>query len=149
MTSSNLPEELIQQYRKAFALYEKEEDGKISPKDLGIVMRSLGQNPTEAELQEIINEIDAERKGTVEFFEFVNIMEKKIENVEDEEEILSAFRIFDNDGSGLISAEELREALTSLGEKLTQEEVDDLFSEAEIGEDGLFNYHDLCQAVLQ
>ena len=112
-------------------------------------MRSLGQNPTEAELQEIINEIDAERKGTVEFFEFVNIMEKKIENVEDEEEILSAFRIFDNDGSGLISAEELREALTSLGEKLTQEEVDDLFSEAEIGEDGLFNYHDLCQAVLQ
>ena len=149
MTSSNLPEELIQQYKKAFALYEKEEDGKISPKDLGIVMRSLGQNPTEAELQEIINEIDAERKGTVEFFEFVNIMEKKIENVEDEEEILSAFRIFDNDGSGLISAEELREALTSLGEKLTQEEVDDLFSEAEIGEDGLFNYHDLCQAVLQ
>ena len=149
MTSSNLPEELIQQYRKAFALYEKEEDGKISPKDLGIVMRSLGQNPTEAELQEIINEIDAERKGAVEFFEFVNIMEKKIENVEDEEEILSAFRIFDNDGSGLISAEELREALTSLGEKLTQEEVDDLFSEAEIGEDGFFNYHDLCHAVLQ
>ena len=113
------------------------------------MLRSCGQNLTEAELQQIINEIDAERKGAVDFFEFVNIMEKKIENIEDDVEILAAFRIFDNDGSGLISAEELREALTSLGEKLTQEEVDDLFSEAEIDDERLFNYHDLCQAVLQ
>ena len=46
-----LTEELMHQYRKAFSVYGKEEDGKISPKDLGIVMRSLGYNPTESELQ--------------------------------------------------------------------------------------------------
>ena len=61
MTTS---EELIQQYRKAFAVYEMKDGGKISKKDLGIVMRSLGQNPTEAELQDMINEVDADRKGS-------------------------------------------------------------------------------------
>ena len=46
-----LPEEVLIQYRKAFAVYGKEEKGKIWPKDLGVVMRSLGYNPTESELQ--------------------------------------------------------------------------------------------------
>ena len=46
-----LPEEIMMQYKKAFAVYGKEEKGKICPKDLGIVMRSLGYNPTESELQ--------------------------------------------------------------------------------------------------
>ena len=46
-----LPEEIMMQYRKAFAVYGKEEKGKICPKDLGVVMRSLGYNPTESELQ--------------------------------------------------------------------------------------------------
>ena len=46
-----LSEELLTQYRKAFSVYGKEDEGKISPKDLGIVMRSLGYNPTESELQ--------------------------------------------------------------------------------------------------
>ena len=46
-----LPEEIMSQYKKAFAVYGKEEKGKISPKELGIVMRSLGYNPTESELQ--------------------------------------------------------------------------------------------------
>ena len=46
-----LPEEIMMQYRKAFAVHGKEEKGKICPKDLGVVMRSLGYNPTESELQ--------------------------------------------------------------------------------------------------
>ena len=49
--NSKLPEEIMMQYRKAFAVYGKEEKGKICPKDLGVVMRSLGYNPTESELQ--------------------------------------------------------------------------------------------------
>ena len=51
MTSLELTDELVLQYRKAFSVYGKDQDGRISPKDLGIVMRSLGYNPTESELQ--------------------------------------------------------------------------------------------------
>ena len=146
MTTSEDP---IQQYRKAFSVYEMEDEGKISKKDLGIVMRSLGQNPTEAELQDMINEVDADRKGTIEFHEFLSMMERKKDYIESEDEVLAAFRVFDDDGTGFVSADELREVLTSLGEKLTDEEVEELFSEGEINADGLINYQDLCQAVLQ
>ena len=53
---------VISEYRQAFAMFDKDGDGTISTKELGIVMRSLGQNPTEQELQEIINEVDIDGK---------------------------------------------------------------------------------------
>ena len=46
------------EFKEAFSLFDKNGDGFISSKELGIVMRSLGQNPTEAELQDMINEVD-------------------------------------------------------------------------------------------
>ena len=62
---------------------------------------------------------------------------------------LPFLRVFDSEGTGRVSAEELREVLTSLGEKLTEEEVEELFSEGEIDENGMIDYHTICQAVIQ
>ena len=59
------------------------------------------------------------------------------------------FRVFDADGTGRVSAAELREVLTSLGEKLTEEEVEELFSEGEIDDQGMICYYPICQAVVQ
>ena len=121
----------------------------VFPKDLGTVLRSVGMNPTQMELQDMINQVDGERKGTIEFHEFLNMVEGRKDYVESEDEVLAAFRVFDDEGTGFVSADELREVLTSLGEKLTEEEVEELFSEGEIDADGLINYYDLCQAVMQ
>ena len=41
-----------------FSCYDKDGDGTITTEELGTVMRSLGQNPTEAELQDMVNELD-------------------------------------------------------------------------------------------
>ena len=57
--------------------------------------------------------------------------------------------MFDVDGTGRVSAAELRDVLTSLGEKLTAEEVEELLSEGEVDEAGMIDYHTICQAVLQ
>lgn len=54
------------------------EIGCITTKELGTVMRSLGQNPTEAELQDMINEVDADQNGTIDFSEFLNLMARKM-----------------------------------------------------------------------
>lgn len=48
------------EFKEAFSLFDKDGDGTICSKELGTVMRSLGQNPTEAELQDMINEVDAD-----------------------------------------------------------------------------------------
>lgn len=52
----------VVEFKEAFSLFDKDGDGTITTKELGTVMRSLGQNPTEAELQDMINEVDADGK---------------------------------------------------------------------------------------
>ena len=81
-------------------------------------MRSLGQNPTEAELQDMINEVDADGNGTIDFPEFLTMMARKMRDTDSEEEIKEAFKVFDKDGNGYISAAELRHVMTNLGVSL-------------------------------
>ena len=108
--------------------------------ELGTVMRSLGQNPTEGELQDMINEVDIDGNGTIEFTEFLGMMAKKMKESDGEEELREAFRVFDKDGNGFISGSELRHVMTTLGEKLTDEEVDEMIREADLDGDGMVNY---------
>ena len=63
-----------------------------------------------------------------------------MKDTDSEEEIKEAFRVFDKDGNGFISAAELRHVMTNLGEKLTDEEVDEMIREADIDGDGQVNY---------
>ncbi|TGZ52441.1 Uncharacterized protein DBV15_07857 [Temnothorax longispinosus] len=160
LLADQLTEEQIAEFKEAFSLFDKDGDGTITTKELGTVMRSLGQNPTEAELQDMINEVDADgtypyRKinnalvestlyinpeilgnGTIDFPEFLTMMARKMKDTDSEEEIREAFRVFDKDGNGFISAAELRHVMTNLGEKLTDEEVDEMIREADIDGDG-------------
>ena len=78
-------------------------------------MRSLGQNPTEAELQDMINEVDADGNGTIDFPEFLTMMARKMRDTDSEEEIKEAFKVFDRDNNGFISAAELKHVMISIG----------------------------------
>lgn len=131
-------------------LFDKDGDGNITTKELGTVMRSLGQNPTEAELQDMVNEVDADGNGTIDFPEFLTMMARKMKDTDSEEEIREAFKVFDKDGNGQISAAELRHVMTNLGEKLSDEEVDEMIREADV--DGVrfsfFFFPVLCKMML-
>ena len=72
--ADQLTEKQIAEFKEAFSLFDKDGDGIITTKELGTVMRSLGQNPTEAELQDMINEVDADGNGTIDFPEFLSLM---------------------------------------------------------------------------
>ena len=80
-------------------------------------MRSIGQSPTEAELQDMINENDGDGSGNIDFPEFLTMMARKTKESGSEEEIREAFRVFDKDGNGFILAAELRHIMINLAER--------------------------------
>ncbi|KAE8660347.1 Calmodulin [Hibiscus syriacus] len=146
--ADQLTEDQISEFKEAFSLFDKDGDGCITTKELGTVMRSLGQNPTEAELQDMINEVDADGNGTIDFPEFLNLMARKMKDTDSEEELKEAFRVFDKDQNGFISAAELRHVMTNLGEKLTDEEVDEMIREADVDGDGQINYEEFVKVMM-
>ncbi|KAJ3737289.1 hypothetical protein DFJ43DRAFT_1047097 [Lentinula guzmanii] len=146
--AEQLSEEQISEFKEAFSLFDKDGDGMITTKELGTVMRSLGQNPTEAELQEMINEVDTDGNGFVDFPEFLSMMARKMKDIDSEEEIKEAFRVFDKDGNGFISAAELRHVMTNLGEKLTEDEVDEMMREADQDGNGTIDYNEFVNLML-
>lgn len=111
-------------------------------------MRSLHQNPTEAELREMISEVDKDGSNAIDFPEFVKMMARKMKDTESEEEIVDAFKVFDKNGDGLISTVELRHVMTNLGEKLSEEEVDEMLEEADIDANGNINYNDFVKMMM-
>ena len=137
---NTLTEEQISVFKEAFSLFDEYGDGKITAKELGIVMQSLGQKPTKAELQEMIDEVDADDDGAIDFTEFLSMMACKMKSTDDEEKIKETFRVFDEDGNGNISAAELQHLMVSLGEKLSDEQINEMIIEADTDSDGQINY---------
>ncbi|OSX77546.1 hypothetical protein BU14_0144s0010 [Porphyra umbilicalis] len=134
--TQDLSEETIREFKEAFALFDKDGDGTITSTELGAVMRSLGQQPTEAALKQMISEVDADGSGTIDFAEFLTLMSRKMKSADSQAEILEAFKVFDKDNSGKISADELRQVMNNLGEKLSDEEVNEMIREADTNGDG-------------
>merc|ERR1712036_16531 len=91
--ADQLTEEQIAEFKEAFSLFDKDGDGTITTKELGTVMRSLGQNPSEGELQDMINEVDNDGSGSIDFPEFFHLMSRKMHDTDTEDEIREAFRV--------------------------------------------------------
>ena len=106
--ADTLTDEQIAEFKEAFALFDKDGDGTVSTKELGVVMRALGQNPTDAEVTEMIKEVDIDGNGEVDFDEFCGLMIKKMNENEPEEELVEVFKIFDKNNDERIDAEDLK-----------------------------------------
>ena len=73
-----LTPEQIAEFKYAFSLFDSNGDGVISTKELGTIMRSLGQNPTETELKDMIDEVDQDGSRCIDFPEFLTLMSRKM-----------------------------------------------------------------------
>ncbi|KAL3578110.1 hypothetical protein D5086_019614 [Populus alba] len=130
-----MTEEQIVEFREAFCLFDKDGDGCITVEELATVIRSLDQNPTEEELLDMISEVDSDRNGTIE-----RLMRRK--------SLRRRFKVFDKDQNGYISANELRHVMINLGEKLTDEEVEQMIKEADLDGDGQVNYDEFVKMMM-
>ncbi|XP_031569548.1 calmodulin-alpha-like isoform X1 [Actinia tenebrosa] len=130
---NKLTEEQIKEYEDAFNFFDKDKNGYITTRELGAIMRSLGQNPTEVELQEMVNEVDYDGNGVVDFHEFVNMMINQNNNTLDQEELLEAFRTFDGDDKGYIFTSEIRYVLRHMGENISEQVINDILKDSNHG----------------
>ncbi|KAJ2446301.1 hypothetical protein GGF42_005735 [Coemansia sp. RSA 2424] len=133
-----LSEAQLAEFREAFTLFDKDNDGSITGEELGAVLKALGQNPSEQEIQDMVNELDADGNGKIDFEEFVSLM--KTHSADENDEYKEAFHVFDKDGDGQITEAELADAMAKLGEKLVPEEISAMFAEADVNGDGHISY---------
>jgi len=145
--SEQLTKEQIAEYREAFALFDKNDDGTIDTKELKTTMKALGINPTDKEIQDMIKEVDQDSTGYVTFPEFISLMVRRLSPSDNEEELMMAFRVFDRDGNGFISASELRHVMNNLGEILTDDELNEMIIEADLDGDGQINYSEFVRVM--
>ncbi|XP_059090919.1 calmodulin-A-like isoform X1 [Tigriopus californicus] len=140
MATECLTEEQIGNFQDAFFEFDTDHDGVINCKELGQVLKALGLNPTEAELQDMVNEVDKDGTGSIDFPEFLAMMAMKINEQNAEDEIREAFKVFDGDGNGYIDRRELAIMLKFLGEPMTEEEISAIIEEADVDKDGVIDY---------
>ena len=163
-----IPEEALAEIEEMFDLFDKNGDGKIDLSEIEAVFISLGQYPTSEELSHLIlahkrplqrktentekssNMVEEKLEAQKEFVtkeEFIKMIAVYINNGMRKDTIREAFRVFDKDGDGGISREELRETLLRLGENPDEAELDEMFREADTNGDGKIDYEEFKSAI--
>merc|ERR1712080_406749 len=134
-----------------FQLFDTKGDGLIQVTQVGEVLRALGQNPTEGDVKKLVQSTNSKGgpDARVTFETFLPLLQavsgKKITDTVDD--FVEGLRHFDKEGNGRISAIELRHLLTGLGEKMSEEEVEQLIHGKEDSQ-GNINYEEFVKMVL-
>jgi len=125
----------IQEFKEAFNMIDQNRDGFIDKDDLHDMLASLGKDPSDAYLEGMMNEAP----GAINFTMFLTLFGERLQGTDPEDVIKNAFGCFDETNSGVINEEYLRELLTSMGDRFTDEDVDEMYREAPIKK-GMFDY---------
>lgn len=126
-----LDEDQYKELEGAFQLFDLDGGGDIDGEELGTVMRSLGQNPSQAEVEAMIAEVDVDGSGSIAFPEFAKLMARKIQVDDCEVELRDAFMVFAEEDDGCMSNTSLRVIIRSLADHLSDEEIDEIIRVAD------------------
>ena len=96
-----LSEEQKLEIKEAFDLFDTDNSGNIDAHELKIAMRALGFEPKASEIQAMINEVDDDHSGEIGYSEFLKMMTQKIANKDPKDEMIKAFRLYDDDEKGM------------------------------------------------
>ena len=136
----DIPEDKVAEYKESFDMFDRNKKGKITINDITKIMKNFGYTLSKDEAKKMVSSVDSSGDGEVDFEEFVMLMEKHIHNISDDP-VLQAFRDFDKNDDGKITNHEFRYILTHVGDnKFSDKDVDELFKECEIKDEGELEY---------
>nr|BBB94185.1 myosin regulatory light chain [Aurelia sp. 2017-HT] len=126
----------IQEFKEAFNMIDQNRDGFIDKADLQDMYASLGKEPKEDYIDGMIKEAT----GPINFTMFLTLYGEKLNGTDPEDVIRNAFGCFDEEGSGVIYETRLKELMMTMGDRFSEDEVDDMLRGAPIDGKGNFNY---------
>lgn len=144
MNSNDISDEELQVFRESFNNFDKDGNGHITIAELTAVMKQLGQSPTKKQIKKMIESVDLDNSGTIDFEEFLVMVSQRVNY---DEELRNAFDLFDKDGSGYISSAELKLAMNNFDENLTDDEIEEMIREADIDGDGEISYEEFADML--
>ncbi|XP_071486982.1 myosin regulatory light chain 12A-like [Diadema setosum] len=132
----------IQEFKEAFNIIDQNRDGFIDKDDLHDMLASLGKDPTSKQLDAMMNEAP----GPINFTMFLTLFGEKLNGTDPENVILNAFAYLDQEGTGTIPEDYFRELMTTMGDRFSKEDMDEMTREAPI-KDGLLDYRDFTRIL--
>ncbi len=129
-----------------FALFDKDKSGSIDNKEVGSLIKALGRDFSDEEIEKLIEECDKDKNGTIDRKELIAYFDKNYTMSENNiDEIIDAFRIFDYNNDGFISASEFKKILTGFNGEFTDDQITHIFAECDLDHDGKISYAEFLE----
>lgn len=134
---------------RVFQMFDHNGDGRISKKELNDSLENLGIYIPDVELTQMIERIDVNGDGCVDIDEFGALYKSIMEEKDEEEDMKEAFNVFDQNGDGFITFDELKSVLGSLGLKQgrTVEDCKRMIMKVDVDGDGMVDYKEFKQMM--
>ncbi|XP_058079618.1 probable calcium-binding protein CML25 [Magnolia sinica] len=132
----------VDELQHVFQKFDANGDGKISWSELGSIMSNLGHPASEEELQRMVREVDSDGDGFIDLNEFIELNTTGVDSSAVLEDLRNAFLIFDLDGNGSISPEELQRVLRSLGDESSMAECRKMIRGVDCDGNGLIDFEE-------
>merc|ERR1712146_790484 len=136
---TELDEKEQQEIKEAFDLFDTDGSGNIDIKELTIAMKAMGCEPKPGEIEKMIGEVDDDGSGEIGFPEFLKMMTNKILNKDPKDDMLKAFRLFDDDQTGSVSLKNMKRVAKESGQMLDDNELQEMLDDADKDGDGVLN----------
>ncbi|XP_068665347.1 calmodulin-like protein 3 [Aristolochia californica] len=135
--------------RRVFQMFDRNGDGRITKKELSDSLENLGIYIPDKDLIAMIDKIDVNGDGCVDIDEFGALYQTIMNEKDEEEDMREAFNVFDQNGDGFITVEELRSVLASLGLKQgrTVEDCKRMIRKVDVDGDGMVNFKEFKQMM--